>query len=268
VRAVIQAAGRVWRHRTYRGGLPNVAILGRSAIIMQTRKLARPGVETISHKDTGIPRVSLDAFGERLFADLVGDGTFDRIDAGAMLGDGDVPLREKEQDLLSRMVALTGDYGALGDYIRRSTARLNRRITRSRKFRRSDTRDILYFQNGEGPDDWQWLVDLAPGTRHSDPRPATKHRLSIGERGEPHLVFPSLDALSWADRPGGTEAVTASDRRNLMRVQVPDYDEEVEPTMTYREWTGFTRGKPDDLLQPFGKTQTEQYDSKNAEKEC
>lgn len=121
LRAVVQAAGRVWRHRQYRGTSHNVSILGFSAIVMDTKKLARPGVETKPHDDTLVPRISLDMFGARLVADLVGRETFDRIDASVMLGDVDVPLRSEEQKLLGDMVAVAGERAPLGDYIRPQT---------------------------------------------------------------------------------------------------------------------------------------------------
>lgn len=260
MRTVAQAAGRVWRHRRYRGETPNVAILGRSAIVMATGKLARPGVETACHEDTLVTRISLDAFGERLVTELVGRETFTRIDASAILGDGQVPLREKEQELLGRMLGTVGDNDPLGCYIKHATVRLNLRMTRSRKFRRSDTRDIHYFQDIQGQDDWHWFVDLAPGTRDSAARLAEKHGLTIGDQGEPNLAFPNLDAHAWASMLGASDAETASERRHLMRVQVPDYGAEPEPAMTYHEWTGFTRGQPEDLFGLFGKAQKKQDD--------
>ncbi len=180
MRTVVQAAGRVWRHRHYTGESPNVAILGRSAIVMDTGKLARPGVEFDCHPDTHVARICLDAFGERLVTDLCGRDTFNRIDAGAILGDADIPLREREQDLLSRMLATSGDNQPLGAYITHATVRLNRRMTRSRKFRRSDTRDIVYFQDAGGQDD----VAMAGGA-------GTRHPRQYGTSGGTKRVDPA-----------------------------------------------------------------------------
>jgi CRISPR-associated endonuclease/helicase Cas3 len=264
MRAVVQAAGRVWRHRRYQGDKPNVAILGRSPIVMQTGKLARPGVETSLHMDTQVARVCLDEFNERLFTELVGETTFDQIDSRAILGEGNVPLREKEEELRRRMIDTTGAAAPLGSYIRHSTTRLNRRMTLSRMFRRNTTRDLLYFQDGQ---DWhtaRWYVDLAPGTRNCEPRVAESSGLCVTDACGRHLLFPSLNRLAWEDYLRGEKAQTASELRRLTQVQVPDYADPAkvpEPIMTYCEWTGFTRGTPGDLLEPFGKNPANQYDA-------
>ena len=257
MRTVIQAAGRVWRHRRYSGESPNVAILGRCAIVMATSKLARPGVESASHSDTLVSRISLDAYGQRLVSELCGRDVFNRIDATAVLGDADIPLLAREQELLGRMLATSGDNQPLGSYIKHATVRLNRHMTRSRMFRRSDTRYIVYFQNSRG----QWFVDLAPGTRDSKESPAEQRGLTVLGQDAPYLVFPVLDERAWAARPGADETQTAHERCRLMRVQVPDYGAELEPAMTYGQWTGFTRGRPEDLFQPFGKTLKNQADA-------
>lgn len=264
MRAIVQAAGRVWRHREYSGEAPNVAILGRCAIVMETGKLARPGVETDpDQRDTLVPRVNLDDFDKRLFAELAGTETFERIDARAILGDGYIPLRDKEAELRRRMVDATGNQPPLCCYIRHSTARLNRRMTRSRMFRRSTTRDILYFQDGEDLRDAKWMLDLAPGTRNSNQRLASTCGLHFAEpveRTDPYLLFPNLNALAWKGYLGGDVVPTASDLRSLTEARIPDYGEESEPTVTYGEWTGFTRRLPNDLSGAFGKSTVEQYD--------
>lgn len=173
-RAVAQAAGRCWRHRLYRGAAPNVLILGRSPIVMQDGVLVRPGIETALHGDTMVARPSLARWPGRGFADLAGDETFARVDAGAVLrSDGAVPLRQAEMELREQMVS-AAETAPLGTYIRRATARLNLRMTRSRMFRRSPTHDLLYFQQ-EGPDGREWLVDL----------PRARARARLGQRGRP-----------------------------------------------------------------------------------
>jgi CRISPR-associated endonuclease/helicase Cas3 len=197
MRAVVQAAGRVWRHRKYASKEPNVVILGRSPIVMQTGKLARPGVETSPHRDTGVPRVDRDKYGERHFTELAGEPNFERVDARAILDEGYAPLRDKEAELRRCMIDTGGVEVPLGCYIRQSTARLNRRMTRSRVFRRSTTRDLLYFRDGENLDDANWMLDIAPGTQNSSPHEAASRGLCLCDRAEPHLVFLKLNELAW-----------------------------------------------------------------------
>ncbi|MGE0290392.1 MAG: HD domain-containing protein [Bradyrhizobium sp.] len=254
MRAIVQAAGRVWRHRSYGGLTANVAILGRSAIVMQpgVGRLEKPGVETNPHRDTKVARVTLD--GDRHLVNLAGAHTFDVIDACAILGPDPVLLREKEAELRTRMVDVDDADKPLGCYLRHSTGRLNRQMTRSRVFRRSTTRDLLYFRNGKRPD--EWMLDLEPGTRNTDPRPAKSRGLRIAEDpcGE-QLLFPNLDELAWRSASTGEGGPTKSEIEGLTEVRVPEYDgaDIVEPPMTYAEFTGFTRGAPGDLFQPFGK---------------
>ena len=68
MRTIVQAAGRVWRHRMYQGCATNVAVLGRSAIVMadKTGRLCNPGVETMPRLRHGVARIDLDEFSERL----------------------------------------------------------------------------------------------------------------------------------------------------------------------------------------------------------
>lgn len=255
MRTIVQAAGRVWRHRAYLGTAPNVSILGQCAIVMQTEKLARPGVETWPHRDTGVPRIDLEAFGKRLVTDLVGAETFNTIDASALLCEVSIPLREKEAELRLQMLNIESD-SPLGCYIRHSTARLNRRMTQSRMFRRSTTRDLLYFQDGADPHHAEWQVDFAPGTRNSLPRRAQKHGLQFFDADEPFLLFPTLSARSWEGYLRSGDGPTLSEVHDLSKVIMQDYGDpaiEPEPAVTYGTWTGFTRGKPEDLSQPFGK---------------
>ena len=257
-RAVVQAAGRVWRHRRYAGQEANVHILGRSAIAMQAGKLVRPGVETPPDADTLVARVTLDGFADRLFRDLAGDESFDPLDAGAVLrATGHAPLREKEAELRRAMLRIGGEDGTapLGVYLRRSTARLNRRASASRKFRRSTTRDLLFFQDGESAENAVWMIDLAPGTRESRPLPALGRFLSVTDCPPEHLLFDNLHRAAWsAALDGEGVPVSSATLRSLTEVRVPDYGREAEPVMTYGDWTGLTRGKPKDLRLPFGKS--------------
>ena len=251
-RAIVQAAGRVWRHRTYHENAPNVAILGQAAVVMQTGKLARPGVETKPHEDTLVSRVTLDAFGERHLMNLADRETFERIDAGIVLRTSNMPLRGKEAELRGAMLK-THNGAPLDRYLRHPSARLNLRFTRSRRFRRDTARDLLYFLDSEQWEDAEWRIDLAPGTRESDPRSAAECGLTLACKDEPHLIVPDLAKAAWSDYSRGDETTTGEIQR-LSQVMIPDYGSDAEPVMTYCEWTGFTRGTTKDLYEPFGKS--------------
>ncbi len=257
MRAIVQAAGRVWRHRFYDRPTANVAVLGRSAIVMQpgSGKLAYPGVETPPHRDTSETPVVLDEFGERHVVSLVGERTFDVIDARAILGASPVALRDKEAELRAEMVRADHSAKPLGCYLRHSTARLNRQMTKSRKFRRTTTRDLHYFLDGDGLDNLTWMLDLSPGSRNSDPQQAQPRGLRIGKSTcTAGLIFPDLDELAWQAVPTSIDELTSYQIQSLTEVRVPSYsDDEVEPPMTYTQFTGFTRGAPEDLSRPFAK---------------
>ena len=256
-RAVVQAAGRVWRHRNYTGAEPNVYILGRSPVVMAGGTLSRPGVETRPHNDTLVPGRSLEKHdAERRFSELAGEETFERIDAGAVLGDRRLPLHAEEAALRAAMVR-ADEHAPLGSYIRRPTTRLNLRMTRSRVFRRSVTRDVRYFQDQDETGDIRWYVDLAPGTRQSADQVAEQRGLTLSEDLEPNLAFGNLSALAWSAYGEVEGEGIGRAFSSMTEVLVPDYgrdsDTEVEPEMAYREWTGFTRGEPEDLFLPFGR---------------
>ncbi|MEO1538691.1 MAG: hypothetical protein AAFR73_13305 [Pseudomonadota bacterium] len=256
-RAIVQAAGRVWRHRNYGGQAANVAILGRSAIVMQPGlgKLAYPGVETPPHSNTGETRVELDEFGDRHVVELLGERTFDIIDARAILGTSPITLRDKEAELRAEMMRADNSAKPLGCYLRHPTVRLNRQMTKSRKFRRTTTRDLQYFQDSDRLGNLTWMLDLSPGTRNSDPRQAQSSGLRIDKSTcIAGLIFPDLDELAWHGLPTSMDELTRHQIQSLTEVQVPSYNQdEVEPPMTYTQFTGFTRGAPEDLFQPFGK---------------
>ena len=107
----------------------------------------------------------------------------------------------------------------------------------------------------------EWHIDLAPGTRNSVLRKAASRGLHIENSNEQHLLFPDVDALAWASYLEGNEAPTTSELRSLTQVQLPGYTdpaEHPEPNVTYCDWTGFTRGAPEDLSAPYGKIEHKQ----------
>lgn len=255
-RSIVQSAGRVRRHRPPQGSHPNVFILGRSPVVMQDGCLMNPGVETKPSDDTRVPAItSLSQFEGRHFVDLAGDVGFEVISAAPFLSDGEsFPLREAETVLRRQMTSIE-PRAPLGAYLSRGNARWNLRMTRSRKFRRSETREVLFCMIGDSIHDAEWYLDLDPGTRNSCLRQASQDVLHFGD-GVPaeRALFDGLTGVAWNDLSGGARDMNHDELRALLRVNIPSYGDAFSPEVTYTEFTGFTRGASDDLFAPFGKT--------------
>jgi len=255
-RSIIQAAGRVWRHRPVIGTQTNVMILGRSPIAIQTGKLAMPGVETEMPKDTGVSTPSLSGFEDRHLQDLLGDADFSVISAIPILEKDKIfPLRDEEAILRQKLIDAGCDSAKapLGRYIRRMPARLTQRVTRTRRFRRSETQSILFQLVGENFETAVWYRDLSPGTRHSDLKPVSSDRFEECQLQGCHL-FNQVTTRAWQDL-SNNENPTPQDVGRLMQVEIPDYADDIEPALTYNNFTGFTRGAFKDLFKPFGKAE-------------
>jgi CRISPR-associated endonuclease/helicase Cas3 len=258
-RSVIQAAGRVWRHRPVSGIQTNVLILGRSPIAIQTGELAMPGVETKASRETGVSTPSLSDFERRLFSDLVGDTNFSVIDARPILArDLRFPLRDAEIALREKFITADTDKATapLGRYIRHVAARMTQRMPRIRRFRRSDTRSILFKLVGDDFGVATWYLDLSPGTRTSALQPVSNATFSSHKVDGWHL-FDAITQRAWQDLAPGQDP-TPQDVGRVMQVEIPDYGDDPEPTMTYTEFSGFTRGSLEALSEPFGKVTKDQ----------
>ncbi|MGX0976284.1 CRISPR-associated endonuclease/helicase Cas3 [Roseovarius sp. MBR-51] len=252
-RSIIQSAGRVRRHRPASGDHPNVLILGRSPIAMEGGKLAMPGVETKLADETKVAKVEhLLKYEGRHFVDLAGEADFRVISAAPLLSkDTPFPLRDAEAHVRKQMLS-TNERDPLGRYILHQNARWNLTMTRTRKFRRSEKREILFCRIGERPENAVWHLDLAPGTWQSKLREAV--RLHTDDPYEVNCLFEDMTARGWFELSGGVSEMTSADISELLRVSVPTYGDDPEKEMTYTEFTGFTRGKPEDLFEAFGKS--------------
>ena len=254
-RSIIQAAGRVRRHRPVNGVRMNVMILGRSLIAMQEGKLKMPGVETKMPGDTKVATPSLSNFEGRRFEDLAGEADFSVINAKPILErDTDFPLRNAENDLRGKLIAAGSDVAEepLGRYIRRVAARMTRGVFKMRRFRRSVNKSILVACVGEDFGTAEWHMDLSPGTYQSELRPVDPDRFHEHEM-EGCYLFDAMTERAWQDLSDGQNP-TFHDVKRLMRVEIPDYGVEPEPRLTYTDFTGFTRGTFEDLLGPFGRS--------------
>ena len=252
-RSIIQSAGRVRRHRAATGDKPNIFILGCSPIAMQQGKLAMPGVETIPAEQTKVDRIELRNYEGRHFADLAGDADFTTITAAPLLSNGvDFPLRDAEAYLRKKMIS-TDERDPLGRYISRPNTRWNLTMTKTRKFRRSETREILFCKIGDSLDEAQWWRDLAPGTRSSQFR-SVQDDLHTDFPVRACKLFVDMTRRGWLELSGCVSEMNRSDIHDLLWVSIPSYGDGLVDEMTYSEFTGFTRGKPEDLLEDFGKT--------------
>ncbi|MEI4471072.1 hypothetical protein [Frigidibacter sp. MR17.24] len=270
LRAIVQAAGRVRRHRRGAWSDINILILGRSPIAMQDGQLVRPGVETAQPEETLVPREDLSRFPGRSFADLAGGLSFSTVDASILLseaGPAESPLRVAEAALRAKMLALEGEHAPLGRYLARRIARMNTRFTRTRMFRRATSRRLRYSLGGESLSDGIWQVELpngsgapilrspAPGVCLADtPRGAETKGQALGG-GETGMVFHSILERAWHALSGGSEPMPTALMRDLVAVEIADYGGGTGPLpdLTYAEQTGFTRGRPEDLFKAFGK---------------
>jgi CRISPR-associated endonuclease/helicase Cas3 len=256
LRAVIQAAGRVNRHRMRPVTTPNVALLARSPIAMQAGRLEMPGVETRPAPDTKVSRVLLDEFPNRLAEKLIGAETVSIVTAKVLLSDeGNVPLREKEKLLRLAMLGTSTPTSPGSCYLTSPLARLSAAMPRLRRFRRSTSRDLVYAFFGENIEEAEWHIDLAPGTPNSRFDKVIKQGLTVGELKQNEFLLSDLTAGAWRDLTGLGSEMGKADMQRLLRVEVPDYgvaEATVRP-VCYTEQTGMTWGAPEDLCAPFGK---------------
>jgi CRISPR-associated endonuclease/helicase Cas3 len=263
IRSIIQAAGRVRRHRPSAWSSVNSLILGRSPIAIQTGRLTMPGVETNIPQETGVSRGNLSSYPDRHFRDLAGDLSFDKINAGPILSD-DVtcPLLKTETNIRVAMLALSGDNSPLGQYLGQHVCRMNTKFALTRKFRRSTTRNYRYVKSGVGLENGSWLVDISSDNGKPEWRPAAPefHEIPDAESGEYGYLFTDILNRAWLEYSHRSDPMPDFMMRELVSVDVPYYESEstIFPVLSYGEQTGITRNLPEDLSRPFGKAQQNQ----------
>jgi len=256
IRSIVQAAGRVRRHRMSPWDKTNTLILGRSPVAMESGALARPGVESDLPRITAVSRANLSAFPDRHFGALAGSSDFDRVDATPILTDElPCPLRDAETDLRRAMLSLSGENAPLGRYLERTTARMNDRFTQTRVFRRSTTRMLELVLSGDDLETAIWKMNNVPKSSPPNWIVPKIHEVNASVTDGTY-VFHDILSRSLADLgPQDGISLTAAMRR-LVSLDLPDYGSptSVIPVLTYGEQTGFTRNLPDDLSAPYGKS--------------
>ena len=169
-----------------------------------------PGVETKQNGETLVPRRDLSRFDGRNFSELAGDETFRIITAAPVLsGAGAFPLRDVEGELLRAMID-AGHFGPnapLGLYIGYLNARLNLTMTRSRRFRRSDVKNVVFEKRGEDLRNAEWYVDLQPGTWPSVYHPAGSKGLVV-DTVDVARLFEDMTGSAWVEYSGGHREMT------------------------------------------------------------
>lgn len=262
LRSIIQTAGRVRRHRSADWARTNILILDRSPVVMESGKLAKPGVETPGATDeTRVSPGDLSCVPRRTFAELAGGLVFDTVDASPILSDNEglSPLKDAEAKLRCAMLARREEGAPLGKYLDRVAARMNTMFTRSRRFRRSTSGSVCYALFGEDLSTARWQVDLDPGSkRHLWRVPGTEHLHEPEEDRASAMGFLFTYALerAWATQSNQVDtAGQARLLRDLSSVEISTFNLEktLIPVMTYTEQTGFSRNLPEDLYRPFGK---------------
>lgn len=258
IRSIVQAAGRVRRHRPGEWSRTNTLILGRSLVSMQGGRLAMPGIETDLPRETLVSRANLSDYPDRLFRDLAGDLDFDRINAAPFFSDTKAcPLLNEETRLRQAMLAVSGENAPLGRYLERSVSRMNTRFTLTRMFRRSTMQRVRYAMSGDGLEDARWLIDASLG--HGQPiwRHATQPEFNAiprDQHDEAGYLFTDILRRAWRELSPGGDPMPDAEMRKLVTLDVPFYARgaTILPVMTYGEQTGFTRNLPEDLSGPFG----------------
>jgi CRISPR-associated endonuclease/helicase Cas3 len=251
MRAVVQSAGRVRRHRRGAAKNVNTLILGRSAIVMQTGSLVMPGVETPPNSATRVTKVSLT--GDKRFSALLGDASVDIINAGMILSnDKACPLRDAENTLVQKM--LSRDHGApLSIYMHNVAARMNKQFTESRTFRRSTTSSVVYTRVGTSYENSEWRININPRRpfEYLSPHDALEELSDIGNG----WLMTDMNDQAISDYSKKFGKISKNRLSELFSVSIPmygDFDKEVQSTMTYFEKTGFTRGPSGNLFNEFG----------------
>jgi CRISPR-associated endonuclease/helicase Cas3 len=259
MRSIIQAAGRVRRHRPGAWPSINVLILGRSPIAMQSGKLAMPGVESDVAGDTKVSRINLSGYPERHFRDLAGNLSFEKLNAASILSEeGICPLRDAETKLRLDMMALLGECPTLGRYIERTVCRMNRMFIRRRMFRRSTTGNLRYVLSGDGLEYANWIVDISFGRGLPCWRslPTEFHEIPRTDIPRDKYLFTDILQRAWFDYSQDSGPMPEAMMRTLVTVDIPDFrhdhDNDILPVLTYGEQTGFTNKLPEDLCRPFG----------------
>ncbi|MCE6958520.1 hypothetical protein LAZ40_05580 [Cereibacter sphaeroides] len=254
LRAIIQSAGRVNRHRCAPILAPNIALLSRPLVTLeQPGLIAWPGVETRPDPATGIAQVNVTAApvgsSDRSLVSLYGGEVPERIDAEPFLDPGaDFPMLRAETLLFQRFLA-EGKV-SLETWTTRYLARHTVRFHAMRRFRRSNGIDVEIFAVGDDVShpNWRQLygatdarpTTFLPGRVH----PLATRRDFLFEDGSSSLE------KAWAAMfPDGVVTPERLRRMTGMTLQLSSADAEIEP-LVWDVRYGLIRPIPESCLAP------------------
>ncbi len=239
-RSVVQAAGRVRRHRPGEAAAPNVALLQAPLVTLdEGGLLAMPGVETRLPGETGVRRINLVGFGAegRQTRQLL--GAPGAIDARMVLAPAaGQPLPVAEDALFEGFLGGRCAAESLTGWTSSRLARHGCRHSRLRRFRRNTSMKIVAWQKGEDFSALSWSWDRLPG--RWDPLLNDVSADTIA--GLPPLrnsLFHGSTERAWQSALGDAD-ITAARTRQLLCVDIEVRDREAaeDPELAYHETLG------------------------------
>ncbi|MEH6786874.1 MAG: hypothetical protein V7673_06070 [Paracoccus sp. (in: a-proteobacteria)] len=218
-RSIVQAAGRVNRHRAAPMSTANIAIIDRPVVCYEGQGLlAFPGVET--RVPDGIDAIRLHEFGavDRCVATLLGGRASGAIDARLILDDrNQPPLMRAER---AHLDGFLGGRAGIVKWLTMPVARHCVTMSKERRFRRSVGTDVLFYLAGDDFDATVWMVDRLPGRSDPETSPASMMRR------EPEMVdllFQGFHNAVIEERYGGTPPGPRQMKSDL-QISWPVYD--------------------------------------------
>ncbi|TGN68558.1 hypothetical protein E4L95_00985 [Paracoccus liaowanqingii] len=198
-RSIVQASGRVNRHRLTQAHAANIGLIPRPVVCWEGQGLLEfPGVETRMPEQLG--RIRLANFGaaDRLAETLFGDRIMGVIDARLILEDGPQPplLRAERAHLES---FITGRAG-IEAWMSSPVARNSLTMSRERRFRRSAASEVLFHLIVTDAQTEEWKVDRLPGRTN----PLTEPAMMLQRDAEPaDVLFEGLHEAVLTEHYGG-----------------------------------------------------------------
>lgn len=187
-RSVVQAAGRVNRHRAAPVREANIAIIPSPVVCWEGRGLLElPGVET--RMPGRLRSIRLEEFGaaDRTAMSLLGNRILGAIDARLILDENaQPPLIRAER---AHLDAFLGGSAGIGSWMSSVLARHSLTVAMERRFRRSAAADVLFHLVIANDQVGRWMVDRLPGRRDPLTEPAAMLR---SEPEPPDFLFDGL----------------------------------------------------------------------------
>lgn len=229
MRAIVQSAGRVNRHRLLGPSYPNIALFPTPVQVLDGGRLSMPGVETRLPTECFIDPVNLGQ--DRSTPHLIGNVDLERLDAAWMRPDI-APLAAAEEKLVTDF--LTRGPRSVIDWATSPMLRNTTSIMTARKFRRTTVRNLTLFQMPSGYREISWFRD--DGIGDLEPEQIT----ILPGPGLASPLFRDIDRQSMSALYGD-EAVGRYRMRRATEVDWPVYGEEGQIDAIYSGDYGLIR---------------------------